>query len=50
VAREKRQGLKIGVKGTPTLLINGKLYYGRKDKAELKDRIAEELHLVSGGR
>ena len=50
VAIDKREGLKMKVKGTPTLFLNGKKYLGRKDKAELRDRIAEELHLVSGGR
>jgi predicted DsbA family dithiol-disulfide isomerase len=50
VVKDKRQGLKFGVKGTPTLFLNGKMYFGRKDKAEVKDRIAEELHLVNGGR
>lgn len=50
VALDKREGLRLGVKGTPTLFINGKRYHGRKDRAELTDRIAEELHLKSGGR
>jgi protein-disulfide isomerase len=49
VAKEKREGLKFGVKGTPTLFFNGKKYSGRKDSDELKDRISEELHLISGG-
>lgn len=50
VAKDKRQGLKLRVKGTPTIFINGKKYLGRKDKVEMKDRVAEELHLVSGGK
>lgn len=50
VVLDKREGLRVGVQGTPTLFINGKQYHGRKNKAELTDRIAEELHLVAGGR
>jgi predicted DsbA family dithiol-disulfide isomerase len=50
VALDKRAGLKLGVRGTPTLFINGKRYHGRKDRAELTDRIGEELHLKAGGR
>lgn len=50
VAADKREGLKAGVKGTPTLYINGKQYRGRKDEAELRDRLEEELHLAAGGR
>ena len=48
VAREKKEGLKFKVKGTPTLFFNGKMYFGRKDKALLSDRIAEELFLARG--
>lgn len=50
VAKDKREGLKCKVKGTPTIFLNGKKYLGRKDKAEMKDRIAEEMNLVSGGK
>lgn len=50
VALDKRAGLRLGVRGTPTLFVNGKRYHGRKDKAELTDRIGEELNLKSGGR
>ncbi len=50
VAADKREGLRAGVKGTPTLYINGKMYLGRKDHTELRDRVLEELHLVAGGR
>jgi protein-disulfide isomerase len=50
VAADKKAGLRAGVKGTPTFFFNGKLYKGRKDYTELKDRIEEELHLVGGGR
>lgn len=50
VAADKKAGLRAGVKGTPTIYINGKLYKARKDYAELLDRVEEELHLVKGGR
>ncbi|MCD6500147.1 MAG: thioredoxin domain-containing protein [Deltaproteobacteria bacterium] len=49
VALDKRQGLRYGVKGTPTLFIDGKHYYGRKDGEEIRSRIDEELVLVAGG-
>ncbi len=50
VVLDKREGLKLGVKGTPTLFLNGKMYHGRKDEAEIRSRIQEELMLVAGGR
>jgi protein-disulfide isomerase len=46
VAASKREGLKLGVKSTPTIYVNGKLYHGEKSEVELKDRIEEELGLV----
>jgi protein-disulfide isomerase len=49
VAKEKKEGLKLKVKGTPTFFMNGKKYYGRKDRAQINDRIEEELHLKAGG-
>lgn len=50
VAADKREGLRAGVKGTPTFYFNGKQYKGRKDYTEFQDRIEEELNLVKGGR
>ncbi len=50
VALDKREGLKLGVKGTPTLFLDGKMWHGRKDAAELTDRIEEELVLRKGGQ
>jgi len=46
VAKSKREGLKLGVKSTPTLYVNGKLYHGEKTEVELVDRIEEELMLA----
>jgi len=43
VAGSKRDGLKLGVKSTPAIYFNGKLYQGDKTEAELQDRIEEEL-------
>ena len=48
VAKEKKEGLKYRVKGTPTLFFNGKMYYGRKDRALIMDRIEEERFLAKG--
>lgn len=47
VVASKREGLKLGVKSTPTIYVNGKRYHGEKSEIELKDRIQEELDLVS---
>ena len=46
VRQLKREGVKLGVKSTPTIYINGKRYHGLKTEAELLDRIEEELDLV----
>lgn len=50
LAADKKEGLRAGTKGTPTFFINGKQYRARKDYAEMKDRVEEELNLVRGGR
>jgi predicted DsbA family dithiol-disulfide isomerase len=42
VERDKMEGVKANVKGTPTLFINGKMYLFRHDEAFLKDMINEE--------
>jgi len=44
---EKREGLACGVKKSPGILINGKPYYGVKTAVELRDRIDEELYLLT---
>jgi len=48
VVASKREGLKLGVKSTPTIYVNGKLYAGEKSAVELLDRIQEELELPGG--
>jgi protein-disulfide isomerase len=50
VAQDKREGLALGIVGTPTIYVNGKELFGRKDEAELADRLDEELMLKNGGR
>lgn len=50
VAQDKREGLALGIVGTPTIYVNGKELFGRKDEAELIDRLDEELMLKNGGR
>jgi predicted DsbA family dithiol-disulfide isomerase len=46
VESDKIEGLKLGVKGTPTVFIDGKEYKGETSYADLKDVILEELDLV----
>ncbi len=48
VEKDKLEGLKLGVKGTPTIFINGKRYDGETTHADLKDVLKEELDLVAG--
>ncbi|MCP4676153.1 MAG: thioredoxin domain-containing protein [Deltaproteobacteria bacterium] len=48
VERDKLEGMRIGVEGTPTFFINGKLFDGVQDYEEIVDRIAEELDIVEG--
>ncbi len=46
VQREKGIGAGCGVRATPGVLVNGKLYIGAKSGVELRDRIMEELDWV----
>lgn len=48
VAGDKAEGMRNGVRGTPTIFVNGKEYLGRKDEAEIRDRLEEELDIVRG--
>jgi len=50
VAADKREGLALGITGTPQVYVNGKELFGRKDEVELADRIDEELMLKNGGK
>jgi protein-disulfide isomerase len=50
VAGDKREGLALGIAGTPQVYINGKEWLGRKDEVELADRLDEELMLKNGGK
>jgi len=42
IEKDKMEGVRAGVRGTPTLFINGKTYNLRNDEAFLKDIINEE--------
>jgi protein-disulfide isomerase len=48
VEKDKLEGLKLGVKGTPTIFINGKKYDGETTYADLKDVLKEERDLAAG--
>ncbi len=47
VSASKKEGLRLGVKSTPTIYINGKRYFGEKTEVELRDRIEEEIALTN---
>jgi protein-disulfide isomerase len=44
--RNKIEGLRLGVKGTPALFFNGKRYRLRKDAMHFAERVDEELELA----
>jgi protein-disulfide isomerase len=44
--RNKIEGMRLGLSGTPTLFFNGKPHLLRKDARHLKDRLEEELELL----
>lgn len=46
IDKNKREGLKLGIKGTPTLYFNGKKYRLRKDLMHLSERVEEELEML----
>ena len=48
IEKDKLEGMRFGVEGTPTFFVNGKLYRGQNDIAELLDRIGEELDILEG--
>jgi protein-disulfide isomerase len=49
VEKSKIGGMRIGVRGTPTLFFNGRPYTLRKDEKHLRDRIEDELYRLSKG-
>jgi protein-disulfide isomerase len=48
IEKDKLEGMRFGVEGTPAFFINGKLYQGENDVVEILDRIGEELDIVEG--
>lgn len=48
VQSDKLEGIRLGVRGTPTIFVNGKQYLGQKNNSEIRDRLEEELDLVRG--
>jgi len=48
IEEDKLEGIRNGVRGTPTLFINQKRYLGRMSEVELRDRLEEELDLLRG--
>lgn len=48
IEKDKLEGMRLGVDGTPTFFVNGKLYRGLADYDELVDRLGEEIDIVEG--
>ncbi len=48
IERDKLEGMRFGIEGTPTFFINGKMFIGQQDYEEILDRIAEEVDIVEG--
>jgi protein-disulfide isomerase len=48
IEKDKLEGMRYGVEGTPTFLVNGKLYLGQNDVDEIIDRLGEELDIIEG--
>jgi protein-disulfide isomerase len=48
IESDKREGIQNGVRGTPTIFVNGKELLGRKNEEEIRDRLEEELDIVRG--
>lgn len=46
IERNKIEGVRLGIKGTPALYFNGKPHLLRKDARHLRDRLEEELELL----
>lgn len=50
IEKSKIEGLRLGIKGTPTLYFNGKPYRLRKDAYHLEQRAREELLMLDDNR
>ena len=48
VEKDKLEGMRFGVEGTPTFFVNGKLYQSSADFEEIVDRVGEEIDIVEG--
>ncbi len=48
IEKDKLEGMRYGVDGTPTFFINGKVFVGLNDYAEILDRLGEEIDIVEG--
>ncbi|MDD5306943.1 MAG: DsbA family protein [Deltaproteobacteria bacterium] len=48
IEKDKLEGMSLGVEGTPTFFVNGKLYEGASDFEEIADRVAEEIDIAEG--
>ncbi len=48
IERDKLEGMRLGVEGTPTFFVNGKKYLGPLYYEEILDRLQEELDIVEG--
>jgi len=48
IEKDKLEGMRLGIEGTPTFFVNGKLYKGLADFDELVDRVGEEIDIVEG--
>ena len=48
IEKDKLEGMRYGVDGTPAFFINGKAFLGLNDYAEILDRLGEEIDIVEG--
>jgi protein-disulfide isomerase len=48
IEKDKLEGMRLGIDGTPTFFVNGKLFKGQADIEELADRIGEEIDIAEG--
>jgi protein-disulfide isomerase len=50
VRNDVREGVKVGVSGTPALFINGRMLVGSQPYSEIRKIIEDELRRASGNR